>query len=109
MHFGTFWLRVYDLLLKLRSEAMAKQLGGIIGLYDENDPKESNRMGKFLRIKITMLKSCFQVQEATYLMFCVWENWSSIEGRRRTRKRGNGKHCLMLKLLRLRLTYSIPL
>ncbi|KAI5439109.1 hypothetical protein KIW84_024756 [Lathyrus oleraceus] len=52
MHFESFWIRVYDLPLKLRSEVMAKQLWKIIGEYEEVDPKEANRMDMFLRIKV---------------------------------------------------------
>lgn len=52
MHFESFWIRVYNLPLKLRSEVMAKQLGKIIGEYEEVDPKEANRMDMFLRIKV---------------------------------------------------------
>lgn len=37
MHFGTFWVRVYDFPLKLRSEVMAKKIGGILGTYEEMD------------------------------------------------------------------------
>lgn len=52
MHFKSFRIRIYDLQLKLGSEAMAKQLGKIVGEYEEVDPKEANRMGRFLRIKV---------------------------------------------------------
>ncbi|XP_058755655.1 uncharacterized protein LOC131628867 [Vicia villosa] len=54
MHYGTFWVRVYELPLKLRSKAMAKNLGGIIGEYEEVDQKEAHRNGRFLRIKVKM-------------------------------------------------------
>lgn len=43
MHFGSFWVRVYELPLKLRSEAMAKKLGGILGEFEEMDLKEAHR------------------------------------------------------------------
>ncbi|XP_058733417.1 uncharacterized protein LOC131605033 [Vicia villosa] len=54
MHFGTFWVRVYGLPLMLRSEAMAKKLGGILGEFEEMDQKEAHRNGRFLRLKVKM-------------------------------------------------------
>ncbi|XP_058732884.1 uncharacterized protein LOC131604465 [Vicia villosa] len=54
MHFGTFWVRVYELPLMLRSEAMAKKLGGILGDFEELDTKEAHRNGRFLRIKVNI-------------------------------------------------------
>lgn len=48
MHTGEFWARVYDLPLKLRSNAMAKKLGDTLGGFLEVDNKDVNRMGKFL-------------------------------------------------------------
>ncbi|XP_058763301.1 uncharacterized protein LOC131636707 [Vicia villosa] len=54
MHYGTFWVRVYELPLMLRSEAMAKKLGGILGEYVEMDQKEAHRNGRFLRLKVKM-------------------------------------------------------
>jgi len=52
MHSGEFWARIYDLPLKLRSDAMAKKLGDVLGKYMEVDSNEGNRMGKFLRVKV---------------------------------------------------------
>ncbi|XP_058774623.1 uncharacterized protein LOC131648907 [Vicia villosa] len=54
MHFGVFWVRVYELLLMLRSEVMAKKLGGILGKFEEMDMKEANKNERFLRLKVTM-------------------------------------------------------
>ncbi|XP_058733455.1 uncharacterized protein LOC131605074 [Vicia villosa] len=54
MHYGVFWFRVYQLPLMLRSESMAKKLGGILGVFEEMDMKEANRNGRFLRIKVTI-------------------------------------------------------
>ncbi|XP_058777199.1 uncharacterized protein LOC131651559 [Vicia villosa] len=54
MHYGTFWVRIYELPLMLRSEAMAKKLGGILGEFEELDTKEAHRNGIFLRIKVTI-------------------------------------------------------
>lgn len=51
MHSGDLWARVYDLPLKLRSDAMAMKLGNSLGTFVEVDNKEGNRMGKFLRLK----------------------------------------------------------
>lgn len=52
MHFGTFWIRVYDLPLKMRLEAMTTKLGGILGDFKEMDLKEAHRNGIFLRLKV---------------------------------------------------------
>ncbi|XP_058752497.1 uncharacterized protein LOC131625674 [Vicia villosa] len=52
MHFSSFWVRVYDLPLILRSETMAKKLGNIMGSFEEMDSKEAHRTGRFLRIKV---------------------------------------------------------
>ncbi|XP_058732735.1 uncharacterized protein LOC131604305 [Vicia villosa] len=54
MHYGTFWIRVYELPLLLRSEAMARKLGGILGEFEELDTKEVHRNGCFLRIKVNI-------------------------------------------------------
>jgi interleukin-1 receptor-associated kinase 1 len=54
MHKVSFWVRVYDLPFKLRSEAMAKKLGNIMGSFEEVDPKDSNRTGRFLRLKTSL-------------------------------------------------------
>ncbi|WJX41610.1 hypothetical protein P8452_28938 [Trifolium repens] len=47
-----FWVRVYELPLKVRSDSMAKKLGNIIGQFEETDPLERNRTGRFLRLKV---------------------------------------------------------
>ncbi|CAI8607266.1 unnamed protein product [Vicia faba] len=52
MHFGVFWVMVYELPLMLRSEAMAKKIGGILGNFEEMDQKEAHCNGQFLRIKV---------------------------------------------------------
>lgn len=49
-----FWARIYDLPLKLRSDAVAMKLGNTIGKFVEVDSQEGNRMGEFLRIKTTV-------------------------------------------------------
>ncbi|XP_058749288.1 uncharacterized protein LOC131622280 [Vicia villosa] len=54
MHFGVFWVRIYELPLILRTEAMAKKIGGIIGTFEEMDQKEAHKNGRFLRVKVTM-------------------------------------------------------
>jgi interleukin-1 receptor-associated kinase 1 len=54
MHNVSFWVRVYDLPLKLRSEAMAKKVGNIMGVFEEIDPKDSHRTGRFLRFKVSL-------------------------------------------------------
>jgi len=54
MHSREFWARIYDLPLKLRSDAMAKKLGDVLGKFVEVDNNEGNRLGKFLRVKVTI-------------------------------------------------------
>jgi hypothetical protein len=49
-----FWVRVYELPLKVRSDSMAKKLGNIIGQFEETDPLERNRTGRFLRLKASI-------------------------------------------------------
>ncbi|XP_058774619.1 uncharacterized protein LOC131648902 [Vicia villosa] len=53
LHFSSFWVRIYDLPLILRSETMEKKLGNIIGIFEEMDVRETSRNGRFLRIKFT--------------------------------------------------------
>ncbi|XP_058741861.1 uncharacterized protein LOC131614267 [Vicia villosa] len=54
MHFGTFWVRIYELPLMLRTESMARKLGGILGSLEEVDQNEAHRNGRFLRIKVSI-------------------------------------------------------
>ncbi|KAK2353708.1 hypothetical protein QL285_091304 [Trifolium repens] len=54
MHKVSFWVRVYDLPFKLRTEPMARKLGNIMGSFEEVDPKDSNRTGRFLRLKTSL-------------------------------------------------------
>ncbi|XP_058784594.1 uncharacterized protein LOC131659420 [Vicia villosa] len=54
LHFSSFWVRIYDLPLVLKSDTMAKKLGNIIGTFEEMDAKEAHRNGRFLRVKVTL-------------------------------------------------------
>ncbi|XP_058733973.1 uncharacterized protein LOC131605657 [Vicia villosa] len=54
MHYGSFWVRIYELPLMLRSETMARKIGNIIGVFEEMDGRETCRTGRFLRIKVTI-------------------------------------------------------
>ncbi|XP_058746709.1 uncharacterized protein LOC131619652 [Vicia villosa] len=54
MHFASFWVRIYELPLNLRTEAMARKIGNILGNYEEMDAREVCRNGRFLRIKVTL-------------------------------------------------------
>lgn len=38
----SFWIWIYDLPLKLRSEAIAKKLGGLIGTFKDMDMKKQS-------------------------------------------------------------------
>lgn len=42
MHFGTFWVKIYELPLMLKSEAMANKLGNIIGEFVDMGHKEGH-------------------------------------------------------------------
>lgn len=54
MHYGVFWVRIYELPLMLISEAMEKKIEGIIEVSEEIDQKEAHRNGCFLRTKVIM-------------------------------------------------------
>lgn len=54
MHFGVFWVRIYELPLILRYEAMAKKLGSILGTFEELDQRDAHRNGRFFQTKVTM-------------------------------------------------------
>ncbi|XP_058727213.1 uncharacterized protein LOC131598649 [Vicia villosa] len=54
MHFGVFWVRIYDLPLMLRSEAMARKLGSLVGKFEELDMRDACRNGRFMRLKVTI-------------------------------------------------------
>ncbi|CAJ2638278.1 unnamed protein product [Trifolium pratense] len=54
MFTAEFWARIYDLPLKLRSDAMALRLGNTIGQFVEADSKDGHRLGKFLRVKVSI-------------------------------------------------------
>ncbi|GAU43133.1 hypothetical protein TSUD_348540 [Trifolium subterraneum] len=49
-----FWVRVYDLPLKLRSDSIAKKFGDVIGVYEGIDQRDVYRMGRFLRIRVLL-------------------------------------------------------
>lgn len=42
MHYGVFWVRIYDLSLMLRSEMMAHKIRKILGTFEEMDMKEGH-------------------------------------------------------------------
>lgn len=52
LHTVQFWVRIYDLPLKLRSDLMARKLGDLVGKFLEVDQRDTNRMGKSIRIKV---------------------------------------------------------
>lgn len=52
MHFGVFLVRIYDLPLMLRSEAMARKMGGNFGTFEEIDLREAHCNGRFMHIKV---------------------------------------------------------
>ncbi|CAI8619014.1 unnamed protein product [Vicia faba] len=54
MHYGIFWVRIYELPLMLRFKAKTKKIGGILGQFEELDTKEAHGNERFLRIKFTI-------------------------------------------------------
>lgn len=54
MHYGVLWIRIYELPLMLKTEVMARKLGGILGTLEEVDQKDAHRKESFLRIKVTL-------------------------------------------------------
>ncbi|XP_058759552.1 uncharacterized protein LOC131632844 [Vicia villosa] len=54
LHFSSFWVRIYDLPLIVRSDTMARKLGNIIGTFEEMDFREAHRNDRFLRVKVMM-------------------------------------------------------
>lgn len=54
MHKMSFWVRIYELPFKLRSDSIAKKIGDVIGVYEETDQQDVYRMGRFLRIKVLL-------------------------------------------------------
>lgn len=49
-----FGVRIYDLPLKLMLDLIAKKIGDLVGKFMEADQRDSNRMGKSLRIKVAI-------------------------------------------------------
>lgn len=52
MHFASFWVRIYELPLNLRSEPMARKIGSILGKFEEMDSREVCKNERLLRIKV---------------------------------------------------------
>lgn len=48
----SLWIKVYDLPLRLRSIAMVTRLGNTVGVFEEADTRDPNRLGKFMRLKV---------------------------------------------------------
>ncbi|XP_058727315.1 uncharacterized protein LOC131598755 [Vicia villosa] len=46
MHFASFWVRIYELPLNLRSESMARKIGSVLGEFEEMDTREVCRNGR---------------------------------------------------------------
>lgn len=68
MHYGEFWVRIYELPLKIRSEAITKKMGNILGEFMELDHREAFRNGRFLRVKAKVdLKS--PLKQGTVIRF----------------------------------------
>jgi hypothetical protein len=47
----SFWFRIYELPLKMRTDAMAKKIGDLVGTFEDVDQRDGCRYGKFLRVK----------------------------------------------------------
>lgn len=50
----SFWTRVYDLPLKLRTEAVARKIGKLMGGFEELDLTAAHLNGRFLRLKASI-------------------------------------------------------
>lgn len=53
-----FWIRVHDLPLALRTEAVAKSIGESLGGFLAWDRNEENRLGSFLRFRAQIKVTC---------------------------------------------------
>lgn len=74
----SFWVRVYDFPLKLRSEAMAKKIESIMGLYEEVDMKDCHRMGRFIRLKVSLDLRQF-LKNGTIIKFKGMDLWVDLK------------------------------
>lgn len=50
----SLWARIYDLPLRLRTDNMAVRLGNMMGTFEEDDNRDINRLGKFMRVKVSI-------------------------------------------------------
>lgn len=68
LHFGSFWVKAYELPFMVRTKAMTKKLGGILGTFEEVDQKDAHQNGRFLCIKVT-LNSRLPLKRGTVVRF----------------------------------------
>lgn len=52
MHYGSFWVRIYELPLMLRSKTMARKIESILEMFEQMDLKEAHRNDQFPMIKV---------------------------------------------------------
>lgn len=50
----SLWARIYDLPLRLRTDNMVARLGDMMGVFEEADTRDYNRLGKFMRVKVSI-------------------------------------------------------
>jgi hypothetical protein len=74
LHSVPFWVRIYDLPLKMRSDLMAKKLGDLVGKFLEVNPRDINRMGKSIRIKV-IIDLCKPLKRGTVLKYQSRNLW----------------------------------
>lgn len=80
MHFGALWIRVYGLPLKLLYEAMVKQFGEIVGMFEEVHENQSwsrfaytTQARHIDQVPREAPKCVFYVGKTPHFMLCVRE------------------------------------
>ncbi|KAI5382522.1 hypothetical protein KIW84_070090 [Lathyrus oleraceus] len=54
MHYGVFWVRIYDIPLMLGLEMITKKIRKVLSVFEEMDKNKGHRNGRFMRIKVTL-------------------------------------------------------
>ncbi|XP_058755552.1 uncharacterized protein LOC131628740 [Vicia villosa] len=71
MHFASFWVRIYELPLNLRTEAMARKIGNILGNFEEMDAREATERETLVKVKDKNLRVHFKYERLpTFCFVC---------------------------------------
>lgn len=54
MHYGVFWVRIYDIPLMLGLEMITKKIRKVLRAFEEMDRNKGHRNGRFMKIKVTL-------------------------------------------------------